>query len=108
MWKSNCLSNNGRVKNNFQTILKESYYGLKHCRKKGEVKLKFEGRKEGSINRRKHNSLNGMEAKTTVQERCVLIVAYYNFCRRRNLTNSCNKIKTTSGANNYNMRKQQQ
>ena len=49
MWKSNCLSNNGRVKNNFQTILKESYYGLKHCRKKGEVKLKFEGSKEGSI-----------------------------------------------------------
>ena len=67
MWKSNCLSNNGRVKNNFQTILKESYYGLKHCRKKGEVKLKFEGSKEGSINRRKHNSLNGMEAKTTAK-----------------------------------------
>ena len=36
--KSRYLSNNGSIKNNFWTILKESYWGLQHCRKKGELK----------------------------------------------------------------------
>ena len=36
--KSRYLANNGSVRNNFQTILKESYWGLWNCIKKGEVK----------------------------------------------------------------------
>ena len=36
--KSNNSSNNGSVKNNYQMILKESYWGLQHCRQEGEVK----------------------------------------------------------------------